>query len=191
MLCVSTCELTCLCLRKSSAIWTFCSRWNLIRPFSLGCNKRAEIRIVKMVKQEIKFSVFQDRENTKEAAVSANKADLNQQCSEVKTQSSFIDVKWSSGGRCLQQEPLKTCQRCGGSNHAGLAWKMQTSHQTVFSLIVNRFSQTNIQVEVQMEKRLSLRERKTENHTHNHTHTLAVRSRRVKCGMQIWFTPCW
>lgn len=46
-----------------------------------------------MVKQEIKFSVFQDRENTKEAAVSANKADLNQQCSEVKTQSSFIDVK--------------------------------------------------------------------------------------------------
>lgn len=27
---------TCRCLRKSSAICTFCSLWNRIRPFSLG-----------------------------------------------------------------------------------------------------------------------------------------------------------
>lgn len=38
--CPVCCVHTCLCLRKSSAIWTFCSRWNLIRPFSLGCNRR-------------------------------------------------------------------------------------------------------------------------------------------------------
>lgn len=28
---------TCRCLRKSSAICTFCSLWNRMRPFSLGC----------------------------------------------------------------------------------------------------------------------------------------------------------
>lgn len=28
---------TCLCLRKSRAIWTFCSLWKRMRPFSLGC----------------------------------------------------------------------------------------------------------------------------------------------------------
>lgn len=33
------CSLTCRCFRKSSAICTFCSLWNRIRPFSRGCKK--------------------------------------------------------------------------------------------------------------------------------------------------------
>ena len=35
---------TCLCLRKSSPICTFCSLWKRMRPFSLGCEKRTNFR---------------------------------------------------------------------------------------------------------------------------------------------------
>lgn len=75
---------------------------------------------------------------TQEAAVSANKAEFNPQCSEVKTQHGCIDMKWSSRGRCLQQELLKTCQILRSKldpNHAGLKWKMQTSYQTIFLIL--------------------------------------------------------
>lgn len=38
------CLLTCLCLRKSRAICTFCSLWKRIRPFSRGCKKREDTK---------------------------------------------------------------------------------------------------------------------------------------------------
>lgn len=175
--CVSTCELTCLCLRKSSAIWTFCSRWNLIRPFSLGCNKRAEIRIVKMGKQEIKFRVFQDRENTKEAAVSANKADLNQQCSEVKTQQFYWRemILWralSSTGAVKDMPTLWRLKPCWFS--------MKNANFTSDRLFFNRkqiFTNKHPSWSLDGEKTEFKRKKDRKSHTHNHTHTLAVRSK--------------